>query len=75
MGEIIQFSDYCSSCKTCANLLRMDKCTYLCTEMQWTDGTDVYPIENGEKTDGYNICKGSEYIRKRGSKNGKRDSI
>ncbi len=75
MGEVVQFSDYCKGCKTCLNLLKVGKSDYLCTEMQWSDGSDVYPIENGEKTEGYNICKGAEYIRKRGCKREKRGDI
>lgn len=74
MGELIQFSDYCGSCKMCANLQKVDKCTYICTEMQWSDGTTVYPIENGVKTDGYNICHGEEFVKRelKGVKYGKR---
>ena len=75
MGEIVQFNDYYKSCRSCANLVRMDKNTYLCTQMEFENGTDVYPIENGEKTVGYNICNGEEYVRKRGKRNDKRDSI
>lgn len=75
MGEIIQFSDYCKGCKTCANLLRVDKDKYLCSVMQWDDGTDVYPIENGKHSEGYNICDGAEYERKRGVKREQRNNI
>jgi len=75
MGEVIQFSDYCKGCKSCANLRRMEKDTYICTAMQWDDGETVVPIADGEKTDGYNICNGEEYIRRRVMRSGQRDSI
>ena len=75
MGEVVQFSDYCKGCKSCANLRRMKKDTYICTAMQWDDGETVSPIVEGEKTDGFNICNGEEYVRRRVKRSGERDSI
>lgn len=74
MGEILQFTDYHNSCKMCANLLRVGKNTYTCTVMEWEDGTDLYPIEDGQKTVGYNVCDGEKF-KKRGIRYGKRNSV
>jgi len=75
MSEIVQFSDYCKGCKSCANLRRVNKSTYVCTEMEWDNGESVYPIKDGKKTEGFNICNGEEYVRRRVKRSGERDSI
>jgi hypothetical protein len=43
--------------------------------MEWDNGESVYPIKDGEKTEGFNICNGEEYVRRRVKRSGERDSI
>lgn len=45
-------------CHKCANLMRVGKKDFICTDRVHMDDTPVIPIKDGVKTDDWNICDG-----------------
>ena len=66
MAEIINFSDFtkCKSCKDCKHLLYTDAKTAYCTARDYTDGTHIYPIQDGKKSEDWDACNGEGFERK-----------
>ena len=60
MGEILEFN---IGCRHCANLVRVGKNTYSCSERLHMDDTPVMPIVDGKHTDDWDICSGEDYKR------------
>ena len=60
MGEIVLF---CVGCRKCANLVQVGKKSYTCSSRVHMDDTPVMPIVDGQLTDDWNICEGTDYKR------------
>ena len=60
MGELVKFE---VGCRHCANLVRVGKNTYSCSERVHMDDTAILPIVEGKHTDDWNACNGEDYKR------------
>ncbi len=60
MGEVLEF---CRGCSRCANLARVGKNTYCCTERLHMDDSAIMPIVDGKRTDDWGACDGEDYKR------------
>ena len=61
MGDIIQFSRETIGCKGCVHLCQCGKGLWICEEREYMDGSDIYPIIDGKKSDGWWVCEGESY--------------
>ena len=55
MSNIIEFE---IGCRKCVHLMQMGKDTFTCNKLNFEDGTSIYPIEDGRKTEGWGACHG-----------------
>lgn len=58
MGEVIKFE---RGCRRCANLVQIDKDSWICGTRTKKDGSTLVIIENGKKGKDWNACKGNHY--------------
>lgn len=57
--NVIQFE---IGCRRCSNLMQTGKNTYTCSARVHMDNSPVVPIENGEHTKDWGVCKGERYV-------------
>lgn len=70
MDNIIEFN---IGCRRCVHLQNMGDGTFMCRDRDYADGTSIYPIVDGEKTEDWGACNGEGRVavaRTRG-RNGK----
>ena len=67
MDNIIEFN---IGCRRCNHLQNIGNGTFMCNMVDYADGTSIYPIEDGERTEDWGACNGKyrEVTRTRGRK-------
>ena len=59
MSDIIKFNVGCRNCK---HLQPIGNGNYTCSELNYEDGSSIYPIRNGKRTDDWGACGGEDRV-------------
>lgn len=62
MEKIVKFEDYKSKCLGCAGLEDLGAGDCMCSLQHYEDGTDIFPVLQGKKTDDFYACNGDGFV-------------